>query len=454
MANVGPASAQAAAREPSLLRVAAPMVLSRAGLAAMVLVDAIMLAHFSAQQLAVATLAEGTFGRLTDVFGAFMLSALVLVAAARAPMAGPRRLAIWRRALGCAAVLAGFGLVCAWFAPVLLRASGQEPALVASAAPVILVAALGLPAGLVALACAVHLEGIGRPGLVLRWMLAANLVNIGLNALLIDGTFGLPALGALGSALATALVRLGLAGGLVMTLLRVERPQAAGEPSPPETQDRAQQFKLGFGAAGASGTMHLLGVWLTVFAGWLGPVPLAAYASCWILSLPALLLAVGIGDAAAVRIAGARPADRLARLRRDLGVLALLLAPVTLLWLAVPLAVAQLYTPDPALARAIAALLPIIGLVLLLDGVSYAALAGLRGGRDIAVPMGIQIGTMAATPPLAACLAFTAALGAQGLVIGILLTSSLRLALLLMRVTTIFGGASLERALPIATDMP
>lgn len=453
MSSAGLALSITAAQEPSLLRRAAPMVLSRAGLAAMVLVDAIMLAHFSAEQLAVATLAEGTFGRLSDVFGAFMLSGLVLVAAARAPAPSARRLAIWRRALGCAAIMAALGLTCALFTPTLLRASGQDPGLVAAAAPVILVAALGLPAGLIALASAVHLEGIGRAGLVARWMLVANLLNLGLNALLIGGTLGLPALGALGSALATALVRLGLACVLVLTLMRAERPHITGQTTLP-AQERAQQLKLGFGAAGASGTMHLLGVWLTVFAGWLGPVPLAAYASCWILSLPALLLAAGIGDAAAIRVAGAQPGERLTRLRRDLVVLALMLSPVTLLWLLAPQAVAQAYAADAALARQMAALLPFIGLALLLDGVSYAALAGLRGGRDIALPTSIQIGTMAATPPLAAILAFTQGLGASGLVIAIVVTSTLRLTLLLMRTAAIFGPASRARAPHSPTDPP
>lgn len=448
-----PASPGAAMPEPSLLRLATPMVLSRAGLAAMVLVDAIMLARFSAQQLAVSTLSEGTFGRLGDIFGAFMLSALVLVAAARAPSASARRLAIWRRALGCAAIMAWLALLCAFAAPPLLRASGQEPALVAAAAPVILIAALGLPAGLVALACAVHLEGIGRAGLVAQWMLLANLLNIGLNALLIGGALGLPALGAVGSALATALVRLGLAVVLVLTLLRVEPPSGPVAPAI-AARDRAQQFKLGLSAAGTSGLMHLLGIWLTVFAGWLGPVPLAAYASCWILSLPALLLAAGMGDAAAVRVAAAQPGDRLARLRRDLSTLALMLAPVALLWLAAPDFVARAYAPDPALALEIAALLPFIGLVLMLDGVSYAALAGLRGGGDIALPTAIQIATMAATPPLAALLAFSQTLGARGLVMAILLTSTLRLALLLLRIAAIFGPASRSHALATPTDMP
>lgn len=442
-----------AAIAPSLLRLAAPMLVSRAGLAAMVLVDAVMLARFGARELAVATLAEGSFGRLSDVFGAFILSALVLVAAARPPAERARRLAIWRRALACAAAMAGLGLAAAWLAPALLLAGGQEAGLVAASAPIMLVAALGLPAGLVALACAVHLEGIGRPGLVAVSMLLANLVNLALNALLIAGGWGVPALGALGSALATALVRLALAIALVLTLLRVERLDGAGaEPIP--HRDRARQIGLGLSAAGAAGTLHLLGLWLTIFAGWLGPVPLAAYASCWILSLPALLLAAGIGDAAAIRVAAAPAEAKAARLRRDLVTLALILSPVTLLWLLAPGEVARAYAPDPALASAMAALLPVIGLVLMLDGLSLAALAGLRALHDIAVPTAIQIASMAATPPLAAMLAFSQGLGAGGLVGAILLTSAARLALLLMRIAARHAGTLRPRALLPSTDLP
>lgn len=417
------------------------MVLSRAGLAAMVVVDAVMIARYGSDELAVSRLAEGTFGRLADVFAAFMHAALVLVAVAPAPACSARRLAVWRRALACAATMGLLGLGCAWLAPSLLLAAGQEPALVREAGTVILVLALGLPAGLVALACAVHLEGIGRAGLVARWMLGANALNILLNWLMIGGNAGLPAWGAAGSAAATGLVRVALAVVLVAAVLRIERPAPAAASS---DTDRADHWKLGFGAAGASGVMHLLGVWLTVFAGWLGALPLAAFASCWILGLPGLLLAAGIGDAIAVRIAGDGPGDRARRLRSDLATLALVLATPAAIIVVAPLGVASLYTPDPVLAAELALLLPLAGVVLLLDGLSYGAVAALRGTRDVAVPTAIQIGAMAATPPLAALFTFSWAMGVYGLVLAILVTSAARLTGLGLRLILIVGPASAD----------
>ncbi len=296
-----------------LFRQAAPMIISRAGIAGMAIVDALMVARLGSSELAATTLSDGTFGRLVDIGISGLHAALVLTAAARLPEKAAARLAVWHRA-SLAALLAGllvFAL--APFAGALLAATGQAPSLSARAGTVILILAAGLPAGLIALAAAVHLEGIGKAGLVARWMIAANLANAGLNALLIGGIDPIPALGAAGSATATTLVRIGLAIALVAAVRRIEGPAAFRRTATLAPQEaatgRRDHLKLAFGAVSTSTGMHALGIWLTVFAGWLGAAPLAAFASCWILNMPGLLLAAGIGDAISMRAAAAdRPA--------------------------------------------------------------------------------------------------------------------------------------------------
>ncbi len=218
---------------PGLFRQAAPMIISRAGIAGMAIVDALMVARLGAGELAATTLSDGTFGRIVDIGISGLHAALVLTAAARLPGMAPERLAVWHRA-SLAGLLAGllvFAL--APLAGTLLALSGQEAALSARAGTVILILAAGLPAGLIALAAAVHLEGIGRAGLVARWMIAANLANAGLNALLIGGIDPIPALGAAGSATATTLVRIALAVALVASVRRIEGPPPSGAPQSP-----------------------------------------------------------------------------------------------------------------------------------------------------------------------------------------------------------------------------
>lgn len=427
----------------SLLRQATPMVVSRAGLAAMAITDAVMVAHFSSTELAAASLAEGTFGRLADVFLAFIHAALVLIVAAAAASRQGDRLAIWQRALRIAMLMGFAGFVVALFAGPLLQLFAQPTQISDLAAKVILLLACGLPAGLMALACAIHLEAIGRAKLVASFMILANLLNVGGNWLLIEGHWGFPGLGVLGSAATTTIVRILLAIGLIVLVRWFEGPSTfAVQPQDPLV--RRDHYKLGFTALGASAAMHLLGIWLTLFAGWLGPLPLAAFAAGWILNLPGLLLAAGIGDAIALRVAHrltqtgeASPA----RAWSDLSVLALLLSPwVLLLMLAAPV-VAGVYTPDPELRALMIKLLPMSGLVLMLDGLSYATSAALRGLKDIAVPTAIQVGAMIATPILAWFLAFWLGMGVEGILVAILTTSLARLSLLAFRMFLLFRPA-------------
>ncbi|MCY1667609.1 MATE family efflux transporter [Rhizobium sp. SL86] len=437
---------------PGLLRQAAPMVLSRAGIAAMAIVDALMVARLGSSELAATTLADGTFGRIVDICISGLHAALVLTAAARLPERTAERIAVWHRATA-AALLAGFVvLALAPFAGVLLAASGQEAALSARSGTVILILAAGLPAGLVALAAAVHLEGIGRAGLVARWMIAANLANAGLNALLIGGFDPIPALGTAGSATATTLVRIALAVALVMALRRIEGPAAFRRAHQPDkaraASGRRDHLKLSLGAASTAAGMHALGVWLTVFAGWLGTAALAAFASGWVLNLPGLLLAAGIGDAISMRAASAAPGQATKRLWRDLAALAIVLAPFTAILFLLPGTIATHFTPDETLAGLMTSLLPISGLVLMLDGMSYGVFAALRARKDIGLPTLIQVGCMVLTVLLAAAFAFKLDHGVLGLMQAIIITSLLRLTLLFARLIAVFGTRPSLETLP------
>jgi MATE family multidrug resistance protein len=301
--------------------------------------------------------------------------------------------------------------------------------LIARAAPVIGTMALGLPAALIAVACAVHLEAIGRAGLVARWLLGANLLNLVLGLGLIDGAFGFMPMGARGAAMAAALVRLALALGLIATLRAVEGPglfRAAREPVAP-----GRQLGLAGAAAGTSAGMHALGVWLTIFAGWLGAGPLAAYASAWTLNLPGLVLALGIADAIAIR-AAARGGDE-RDTQADLYALFAALAAIAFVLAAFSGPIARAYAVDPALQAGLAQVLPLGALALFLDGSSLGVFAVLRARGDIAAPTAIQIGSMAATAPLAWTLSSHFGLGAPGLFLAIAPTSAIRLALMSAR---------------------
>ena len=63
----------------SFLKLAVPMIISRAGLTTMGIADGIMVSRYQSHEFAWLSLAEGTLGRLLDIFCAFLIAGLVLV---------------------------------------------------------------------------------------------------------------------------------------------------------------------------------------------------------------------------------------------------------------------------------------------------------------------------------------------------------------------------------------
>jgi multidrug resistance protein, MATE family len=457
------------------LRLAVPMVISRAGLAGMGIADGIMVARHSSAQLALLGFSEGTLGRVLDVLVALLIGGIALAARANESAAPHEAGAVWRRAVRLALVAgvaaAALGLAGRWW----IGWFGEAPSLAEGAAPVVAVLGAGMPLALVAVATAVFLEAVGRAPVVAATVVAANALNVALNWLLIGGQFGFPALGALGSAISTGIVRAVLALGLVIyawTLadharLGIRRaPPGVARGNAVERRrrgDGAQQRRLGYGAAVTAAVMNLLGMAVTVLAGWLGMPPLAAITALWNALSVGALLAYGMADATALRVAaavGGAPKGGHAR-RTPLGsallglgvtmlALALLVMPVLL----APGAVAAIYAAHWQLRAALIALLPLGGLVLLSDGASFVCGGALRGLGDAAWPAGLQIAVAVLLVPLAWWLAVGRGGGAAGLIAAILITSVLRAVLLGARVAWCAGRTELAPAGSLAMRVP
>jgi MATE family multidrug resistance protein len=437
------------------LLLAAPMVVARAGLAGMSIADGIMVARFSPTQLALLGLSEGTIGRVLDILVALLVGGIALAARAEASAAPHEAGAVWRRAVGlglltgCAA--AALGLLgrswLGWF--------GEAPLLAAGAAPVVAVLGAGMPLALVAVATAVFLEAVGRAPAVATAVVAANVLNIALNWLFISGHFGLPALGALGSAISTSVVRAALAATLVIyawTLTDHARLGIRRAPPGAARGGGAQQRRLGYGAAATATVMNLLGISVTTLSGWLGTLPLAAMTAMWNAFSVGTLLAFGMADATALRVAaslGAKPnGDRTRGAPLDAALLGLGVTMVALALLVVPVLLAPqvlagIYAPHGQLRAALVALLPLGALVLLCDGASFVFGAALRGFGDAAWPAGLQTVVAAVLVPLAWWLAVKRGGGASGLVTAILIASVLRALLLGARLAWRAGEAEL-----------
>jgi MATE family multidrug resistance protein len=421
----------------AFLRLAAPMIISRAGLTTMGIADGIMVSRFQSHEFAWLSLAEGTLGRLLDVFAAFLMGGLVLVPRhyARGDQQGAR--AIWLRTIPAGIGLGVIGVLLGQLGAPLLRLMGQQPELAQGGGAAMAIFGWGHPAGLLAVSAAVYLEGINRPQFVATSVIAANVLNVALNWLFIGGHLGFAAMGSRGSALSTTLVRCGLCFALVLYAWRQRATPTGSENAIDGAASKRDQWRLSLGAGATVVTMVALSVPLTLFAGWLGVLPLAAFSAALSLAGPAALIEMGMADAAGIYVSGeiGRSSERSA-LPMVWASLRLTLLPVAAIVAAMLIWArpgAELYTKDPAMQAQMIAVIPLVAAGLLVDCVGFVMVASLRAFREVAWPTSIEIFSMLLLLPLGFGLAFSGGYGIRGLFLAMLISGVLRSLLLAWR---------------------
>lgn len=410
-----------------LLSLALPMIISRAGLAAMDIADGVMVSRFQFRQFALLSLAEGTQGRLLDVLVAFLLGSLAFVPRQFGQGDGEGARALWLRTLPVAIALGAVGLIVSVFGKSLLMLMGQGPELSAGAAPLMLILGAGYPAALLAISAAVYLEGTRHPGVVAASVVTANLLNIALNWVLIGGQFGVPAMGARGSALSTTMVRFALCLVLVSFAGRKYSSQTIAitdSISAERAASRRSQWRMGLGSAATVAATVLLTSSLTIFAGWLGVVSLATFSAAWNLAGPAALIGLGMADATGISV-GIEAGRRGERGAASVAWPSLLttLIPVALILVAITVrkqSFIAFYAKDTVIRQNMAPLIPLVALTLLTDCFGFVMASSLRAIREIAWPAGIEIGSMVLLVCFAASLTLWRGYGVRGLLLAML----------------------------------
>jgi multidrug resistance protein, MATE family len=421
-----------------------PVMLARAGILVMAAVDTIMTGRVGAAELAAYGLGNVPFVVFL-LFGVGLLTGAVpLIAQAD----GAGRTAdcgrYWRLSLRTALVFGLLGFLALVFAAPFLRLVGVEAELAAHGGRVALWFGLGLPFVLMHTASALFMEAIGRPlpGMIL--MAAANALNAGLNALLLYGWFGLPAMGAEGAALATTLARVFLCVGLGLVVLRFADAERYGVHRRVGAAFAAWRRLLGIGLpfalAQAAETTSFQAV--SIFAAWLGTAELAAYQALNNMLALIFMLSLGIATAVSVRVGNA--VGRGDAAGRGLAAWVGVILTLALTVLIAPLLIggrelaAAVYLQEPEVRALAAAALPFLVLVLVFDGLQVVLLGALRGASDVWQPtLRLLAGCWLVLVPVAWLLGVRLGLALPGLLIAIaigLLVVAILLGLRLRRV--------------------
>ena len=360
--------------------------------------------------------------------------------------------AAWRQAWIAGVLLLGLFHTGEW----LLLALGQSPSLAIEGAEVLAMFGWGMPAVLLFAATTMFLESIGRPLPGMVFMLVSNVVNVALNWLFIYGHLGAPELGAEGAALATTIARWVGAGGLFVWVYATLGASRLGARPGRLTlgrnrRRRAHRAGRRLLAVGVPiGLAHGLeaGAFssLTIFAGWLGGVEVAAYGIVLNLFALPFMPALGLSTAANVRVGQAygrrdREGAREAAWAAFRIILVLQLA-IGLGYVLFAGFLAGLYTGEAAVLAVAIPAVRVVGLALLPDALQVVLVGCLRGLSDVWPATGLLMaafwGTMV---PCAWWLGVHLELGAPGLVASTAIGCAVAVALLALRFRRVVAQA-------------
>ena len=429
----------------TLFALAAPVAMVQIGLMSMGAIDTVMVGRVSPTDLAAVAIGNLYFFGIA-MFGMGMLYALDPVIAQGVGASDTEAVARGvQRGLVLAAVLAGVAML-------LLVPAGRLLTLARQPIDVVPVAneyAHGLILGMLPfygfIVLRQSLQAMTRVRPILVTVVVGNLVNVFLNWVLIFGNLGVSPMGAVGSAWGSSLSRWfillmlavvswsDLRSALlpprrgVLALAPLARFVRVGAPI------GAQQW-LEYGVFGAAGLLM----------GLLGTIAIGSHQVALQLAALTFMIPVGVAQATSVVVGQAVGREDPAGARRAVGAgvaaATAFMSFTAVMFLTVPTPLARLFSNDPTVVVATAALLPIAGVFQVFDGLQVSAAGALRGIGDTRVPMLLTlVGFWVIGLPACVFLGFRLDLGPRGVWWGLALGIGVVAILLMHRIRRRFG---------------
>ncbi len=404
-----------------LVQLAVPVVAAQLAAMFLMVVDLLMLGRVGVDALGAASL-----GRVwvlgTLVFGMGLLFGLDPIAS-QAWGAGDRR--AMRQVLGSGLVLAGLisaPIAALWLATgPILHVFGQEAHLTEQATIYVWTQIPGLAPFLGFIVLKQYLQAQGRV-LPAMWVtLVANLFNALINWVLIFGHLGLPPLGVLGAGIATSLTHFLLFFALFWWMRRGARLRLGAL-----LRRGAQRVGLlaicrfGYPVALQLGLEMWTFQIATLWSGLLGDVPLAAHTVAITLASITFQIPLGVSIASVTRVGNLLGAGESSDAQRAawvaLGTGAGIMGFSALLFWFGRNHLPRLYTADPAVILAAAAILPVAAAFQIVDGIQVVGGGILRGmGQTKPAAAFNLVGYYGLALPLAWWLCFRQDMGLPGI---------------------------------------
>ena len=369
-----------------MLALATPVVMAELGWVTMGIVDTLMVGGLGPNAIGAVGLASTLFIAVAIFAMGLLLGLDPLVAKAF----GARRLDDCHRWLVAGmwlSVLVAPPMMAVLFAVrAVLGRWGLPPEVLVLVQPYLAILIWSLPPLLFYVSFRRYLQAMSRVRPVMFALIAANLVNAAANWVLVYGHLGVPAMGVPGSAYATLLSRIIMAGWLLVAIIRHEArvtPRLRDTPMHLDLSRVRTLFVLGIPAAGQ--TALEVGVFAAVsaLAGRLSANALAAHQIALNLAALTFMVPLGVASAAAVRVGQAigrgdpRGAASAGWTAIAIGVG--FMATASVIFLAFPHLLIRAFTADAAVLELGTSLLFVASVFQLFDGLQGVTTGALRG---------------------------------------------------------------------------
>ncbi len=270
-------------------------------------------------------------------------------------------------------------------------------------------------------------EGLQRTRMAMIIVVGSNLLNIALNYVLIFGKYGFPLLGLNGAGWATLIARVVMAASMMLYIYYGRKFQAYKSGFSIGNYSRVLISKmLHIGLPAGSQFIFEAGAFgfSAIMMGWLGTTTLAAHQIAINLATISYMTTSGMGAAATIRVGNFWGQKNRSNLRAAaftmIGMAGALMLAWAMLFVFGRHLLPSLYIDDPAVIEITATLLIIAAFFQLSDGIQVVTAGALRGLQDVKVPsLLVFISYWVIALPLGYWLAFSLAMGANGIWIGL-----------------------------------
>ncbi|MEL7105628.1 MAG: MATE family efflux transporter [Pseudomonadota bacterium] len=413
-----------------LLALGLPLIGSRVAQFAVGLTDTVMMGWYSIDGLAALTIGATVFFVLFLVGTGLTTAVTPMVASALAEGDTRQARRVTRMGLWLAVIYGALALPVMLAGTPILLLLRQEPVVAELGGAYLAIAGLGLIPALIMATLTSFLAAVEKTRAVLLVTIGVALLNVVVNYALIFGNLGMPELGILGAAVASATIN--LAGAIALMLYAVRAAPEYGllqNIHRPDWPAFGQVFRLGLPIGltwlAEVGLFGMAGVMI----GWVGKVELAAHGIALQITSATFMVHLGLSQAATVRAGsawGRRDRDALRRIAKAGFILSMGFVALTIaVFLTVPELLVGLFVDPAAPERGVvvamgATLLACAALFQLVDAGQVMALGVLRGTQDTRVPMIIAaISYWGVGTPAAYVLGFALGFGAPGVWLGL-----------------------------------